>query len=108
MRCCGHAHGLCKQVPFSNFGWRMGQRARELRREIARANETTIYADDQPGPRPYADSDTGANVGFAGRVVSFRRAKSCSYKLLSEFQRLGKRYCGQRGPLQRDRNEEVH
>ena len=108
MRCCGHARpearqshcmglqvsfGLGDQVSFSILGGDVGQRARELLREIARANEMTIYAGAINRDHVHMLISIPPQMSVS-RAVQFLKGKS-SHKLLTEFQSLRKRYWGQ-------------
>ena len=74
--------------------WRdVGQRARELLREIARANEMTIYAGAINRDHVHMLISIPPQMSVS-RAVQFLKGKS-SHKLLTEFQSLRKRYWGQ-------------
>ena len=55
---------------FPILGGDVGQRARELLREIAGQRDDNLRGCDQSGPRAYADIDTTANVGLACGAIS--------------------------------------
>src|ERR1700678_626625 len=108
MRCCGHARpearqshcmglqvsfGLGDQVSFSIVGGDVGQRARELLREIARAHEMTIYAGAVNRDHVHMLIGIPPHLSVS-RAVQYLKGKS-SHKLLSEYHLLRKRYWGQ-------------
>lgn len=72
----------------------VGQRARELLREIARSNEMTIYAGAINRDHVHMLISIPPQLSVS-RAVPFLKGKS-SHKLLSEYQTLRKRYWGQR------------
>jgi len=71
----------------------VGQRARELLREIARANEMTIHAGAINRDHVHMLISIPPQISVS-RAVQFLKGKS-SHKLLSEYQALRKRYRGQ-------------
>lgn len=75
------------------LGGEVGERCRELLREIARAREMRIYAGAIN--RDHVHMLVGiAPYLSVSRAVQYMKGKS-SHKLLSEFARLRKRYWGQ-------------
>ena len=78
---------------FPILGGDVGQRARELLREIARANEMTIYAGAINRDHVHMLISIPPQMSVS-RAVQFLKGKS-SHKLLTKFQSLRKRYCGQ-------------
>ena len=71
----------------------VGQRARELLREIPRSNEMTIHAGAINRDRAHMPISIPPQLSVS-RAVQFLKGKS-SHKLLSEYQALRKRYWGQ-------------
>ncbi len=108
MRRCGYArcearksHDLdCKyhivwitKYRFPVLGGDVGQRARELLREIARAHEMTIYAGAINRDHVHMLIGIPPHLSVS-RAVQYLKGKSL-HKLLSEYQSLRKRYSGQ-------------
>ncbi len=75
------------------LGGDVGQRCRELLREIARSKELIIYAGSINRDHVHRLTGIPPNVSVS-RAVQFLKGKS-SHKLLSEFRALRKRYWGQ-------------
>src|SRR5277367_4503064 len=71
----------------------VGQRARELLREIARSHEMTIHAGSINRDHVHMLIGIPPHVSVS-RAVQYLKGKS-SHKLLSEYQSLRKRYWGQ-------------
>ena len=71
----------------------VGQRCRELLREIARSKEMIIYAGSINRDHVHMLIGIPPNVSVS-RAVQFLKGKS-SHRLLSEYQKLRKRYWGQ-------------
>jgi putative transposase len=71
----------------------VGQRARELLREIARSHEMTIYAGSVNRDHVHLLISIPPQLSVS-RAVQYLKGKS-SHKLLSEYQALRKRYWGQ-------------
>jgi putative transposase len=71
----------------------VGQRCRELLREIARSKEIIIYAGSINRDHVHMLIGIPPNVSVS-RAVQFLKGKS-SHRLLSEYQKLRKRYWGQ-------------
>ena len=78
---------------FPVLGGDVGQRARELLREIARAHEMTIYAGSINRDHVHMLIGIPPHLSVS-RAVQYLKGKS-SHKLLSEYQALRKRYRGQ-------------
>ena len=78
---------------FPVLGGDVGQRARELLREIARAHEMTIYAGAINRDHVHMLIGIPPHLSVS-RAVQYLKGKS-SHKLLSEYQSLRKRYWGQ-------------
>ena len=109
MRRCGHAeceaqksHDLGLQVslirgdnevPVSRVGGDVGQRARELLRETARAHEIIIHAGAINRDHVHMLIGIPPHLSVS-RAVQYLKGRS-SHKLLSEYQSLRKRYWGQ-------------
>jgi putative transposase len=77
---------------FPVLGGDVGQRARELLREIARAHEMTIYAGSINRDHVHMLIGIPPQLSVS-RAVQYLKGKS-SHKLLSEYQSLRKRYFG--------------
>ena len=77
---------------FPILGGDVGQRARELLREIARANEMTIYAGAINRDHVHMLISIPPQMSVS-RAVQFLKGKS-SHKLLTEFQSLRKTVLG--------------
>ena len=75
------------------LGGDVGQRARELLREVARAHEMTIYAGAINRDHVHMLIGIPPHLSVS-RAVQYLKGKS-SHKLLSEYQSLRKRYWGQ-------------
>ena len=71
----------------------VGQRCRELLREIARSKEMIIYAGSINRDHVHMLSGIPPNISVS-RAVQFLKGKS-SHRLLSEYRKLRKRYWGQ-------------
>ena len=78
---------------FPVLGGDVGQRARELLREISRAHEMTIYAGAINRDHVHMLIGMPPHLSVS-RAVQYLKGKS-SHKLLSEYQSLRKRYWGQ-------------
>ena len=78
---------------FPVLGGDVGQRARELPREIARAHEMIIHAGSINRDHVHMPIGNPPHLSVS-RAAQFLKGKS-SHKLLSEFQSLRKRYWGQ-------------
>ena len=78
---------------FPVLGGDVGQRARELLGEIARAHEMTIYAGSINRDHVHMLTGIAPHLSVS-RAVQYLRGKS-SHKLLAEYQSLRKRCWGQ-------------
>ena len=81
------------EVSVSLLGGDVGQRCRELLREITRSKEMIIYAGSINRDHVYMLIGISLNLSVS-KTVQFLKGKS-SYKLLSEFSSLRQRYWGQ-------------
>ena len=75
------------------LGGEVGQRCRELLREIARSKEMTIYAGSINRDHVHMLIGIPPNLSVS-RAVQYLKGKS-SHRLLTEYERLRKRYWGQ-------------
>ena len=87
------SHRLGDEISIPDIGRGCGERARELLREIARANEMTIYAGAINRDHVHMLISIPPQLSVS-RAVQSLKGKS-SHKLLSEYQALRKRYWGQ-------------
>ena len=96
----GHSVWDCKyhlvwttKYRYEVLGGEVGQRCRELLREIARSKEMTIYAGSINRDHVHMLIGIPPNLSVS-RAVQYLKGKS-SHRLLTEYERLRKRYWGQ-------------
>ena len=87
------SHRGITKYRFPVMGGDVGQRARELLREIAQAHEMKIYAGSINRDHVHMLIGIPPHLSVS-RAVQYLKGKS-SHKLLSEYQSLRKRYWGQ-------------
>jgi putative transposase len=85
--------GVDDEVPVLVLGGDVGQRCRELLREISRSQEMVIYAGSINRDHVHMLIGIPPQISVS-RAVQYLKGKS-SHKLLSEFAGLRKRYWGQ-------------